>query len=128
MTTPATLTMSLEDYEALVALARRGVVTPEQATALQTFLRSLEAANGFTRSSLWIQWQEQDQPVPPTTRFPAVWPPELRYFLELTSRPISRVDVDKVIAVKARKPTNILVTSDPAALVGWTKVADYFVQ
>lgn len=123
----ATFNLTQEQYEALVALAQLGAATPDKLRALNTFLKSIESLNGITRSSLWIQWQEMDQPLPPTTNFPAVWPPEMRFYLELITRPIAKADVNAVVQRQARKPTNVLVTPDPGGLVGWTPVDAFFV-
>jgi len=76
---------------------------------------------------LWIQWQEAGTPLPPETNFPKTWPPQLRFRLELISRPITRADVDEVLAKKAINPVTVLVTSDPAALLGWTNLESWFV-
>lgn len=124
---PFPLQLDQQGYEALIALARKGASTPDEARRLDTFLVSLEKNNGINRYGLWVQWQEQDQPLPPTTRFPEVWPPNMRFFLELISRPIARVDVDAVLKQQARKPTNVLVTKDPGAIVGWTAVDQFFI-
>lgn len=120
-------TLSQEQYEALVALARIGAATPQQKRDLEAFLEPIEKAAGITRYKLWVQWQEADAP-PPKGEFPETWPPELRYYFELLSRPIARTDVDRVLVLRARNPVNVLVTPDPAALVGWTKLEDFFVQ
>lgn len=124
---PFPLSLNQQDYEALIALSRKGATTPNGARRLDTFLRSIEKANGVTRYGLWVQWQEQDQPLPPTARFPEKWPPEMRFLIELISRPIARVDVEAVLKQKARKPTNVLVTKDPGALVGWSSLDQFFI-
>lgn len=122
----ATFNLSQEQYEALSALARRGATTPDMLRALDAFLRQIERDNGISRYGLWIQWQEMDQPLPPNIEFPKTWPPEQRFYLEMLSRPIAKADVDKVLALKARKQTNVLVTPDPAAMVGWIDYETYF--
>jgi hypothetical protein len=127
-------TLSQEQYEALVSIARLGTqdangnVLSDKARNLDAFLKDIEKSNGVTRSSLWIQWQEIDSPLPPTTRFPEVWPPEMRFFLEFISRPIAKTDVQEVVKKKARNPITILVTPDPGAQVGWTPLDQYFLQ
>jgi len=123
-----TFTLSQEQYEALVAYAQRGASSPSDAVALDAFLQDIEASNGITRHTLWIQWQEQDQPLPPSASFPSSWPPSLRYRLELLTRPIARADVLQVLATRARKPVNVLVTPDPGATLGWTRLEDFFHQ
>lgn len=130
----AALTFSLtqQQYEALIALAREGTkdadgnVVQDKALRLDAFLKSIEKDNGITRHALWVRWQETDSPLPPTTNFPEVWPPLLTHYIELISRPIARADVDAVVAAKARRPLTVMVTKDPAALVGWTTLDDYF--
>jgi hypothetical protein len=124
---PFPLQLAQQDYEALIALARKGAATPDEKRRLDTYLISLEQSNGITRYGLWVQWQEQDQPVPPKARFPETWPPNMRYYLELISRPIARCDVDAVIKQQARNPINVLVTKDPGAVVGWTQVDQFFI-
>lgn len=127
------LSLEQQEYEALIALSRAGAKDAEGNTDLNklrdidSFLKAIEKKNGIVRSALWIQWQETDQPLPPTTNFPEVWPPELRFYLELVTRPIAKADVMKVLEVKARKPLSVLVTKDPAAQVGWTELDTFFV-
>lgn len=127
------LTLSQEQYEALIALAQKGTldgtgaVIPDQARVLDNWLRLIEKANNIKRSILWIQWQEADTPVPTTARFPDKWPPELRYKLEFITRPIARADVEAVLKLKARKPVGVLVTPDPGAVLGWSTLDSFFV-
>lgn len=121
-------TLDQEQYEALISLARKGVGgDPLELTRLDRFLRSIEKANGITRSFLWVQWQELSAPLPPGTKFPEVWPPELRKAIELISRPIAKADVLQVLEKYASEPMTVLVTKDPAALVGWTPINTFFV-
>lgn len=122
------ISLSQEYYEALIALARLGAQTPDTNRTLDSFLRQIEQTNGIQRSILWIQWQEKNTPLPPQTAFPDVWPPELRYYLELVTRPITYQDVQEALKKKASQPINVLVTSDPGAQLGWTKLDDYFTQ
>lgn len=121
-------TLDQQQYEALIALARAGTSGDlEKSRRLDEFLRSIEAANGITRSLLWVRWQEMDQPLPASTRFPEVWPPEREHLIELIGRRVAKADVDAVLAARATKPVNVLVTPDPGARVGWTEVDNYFV-
>ena len=124
---PFPLQLSQQDYEALIALARKGAASAEEQRQLNDFLRRLETNNGITRYGLWVQWQEQHQPLPPTARFPEKWPPEMRFYIELVSRPIARADVEAVLKQKARKPVSVLVTRDPGAIVGWTELDQFFI-
>jgi len=126
------LTLSQEQYESLISLARRGTYDPDgtpnadKSRDLEAWLNLIEKANGIKRSLLWVQWQEAGSPLPATASFPTSWPPNLRFMIELLTRPVSKSDVDAVLAQKASKPINVLVTSDPGAELGWTTVADFF--
>ena len=124
----ATFILSSEQYEALIAFARQGASTPDQSRSLNNFLEQIEKASGIKRYKLWIQWQETDQPLPPTAQFPHSWPPEMRYYLELLSRPIIKSDVTDVLTAKARKPVNVLVTPDSGGVLGWMTADMYFLQ
>lgn len=121
-----TFTLTQEQYEALIALARRGATTDEQLRSLGVFLQTIERANGVTRSFVLVQWQEMDAPLPAGTTFPEVWPPDMRWPIELISRPVARADVDAVLRVRAINPTGVMCTRDPAGIVGWIPVEDFF--
>jgi hypothetical protein len=129
---PFPISLGQEEYEALVALARRGTldshgqVNADEARKLNSYLVMLEKKSGITRYALWVQWQEQDAPLPPGVNFPSSWPPKMREYLALTSRPIMRTDVITVLKNRALNPTNILVTKDPGATVGWTELNAFF--
>jgi hypothetical protein len=129
----ATFTLTQEEYEALIALARRGtwdrdpIRQQQRAVQLDSFLRQIEKENGITRYGLYIQWQDPTAPLPPGTNFPETWPPNLRYYLEFISRPIMQADVMAVVNARTPNAQNILVTPDPAALLGWTPIAQFFV-
>jgi hypothetical protein len=126
------MSLPQSDYETLIEFARRGTldakgnVLTESALALDSWLKDLERRNGIHRSALWVQWQEQDAPLPVGTNFPDRWPPELRKYLALTSRPIIKSDVVALLSNAAKNPTNVLVTRDPAATVGWTQLDIFF--
>lgn len=127
--TAITFTLSQEQYEALVSLARAGVTgNADKSRQLDSFLKSIETANGVTRDGVWLQWQEMDEPLPPGTRFPAVWPPEKRWYIEFVTRRVTRADADEVLNVRARKPINVLCTRDPGARVGWVEIDSFFVN
>jgi hypothetical protein len=120
------LTVTQEEYESLVTLARAGATTPEKQRQLDAWLKLIEKKNDITRYQLWVQWQEADSPMPPNTNFPEVWPPEMRALIQQFSRPVSKADVEVLLEKKARKPVTVLVTSDPAATLGWTALDAYF--
>lgn len=126
------LSLDQQDYEALIALSRKGAIgddgtiDPNKLRQVDSFLRVIEVKNDIVRDGVWIQWQEADQPLPPNVDFPEVWPPQLRFYLELTTRPVAKADVDEVIKAKASKPVTVLVTRDPGAVVGWTDIDSFF--
>lgn len=122
-----TVTLDLEQYLALTSLARLGADTPDKKRVLESFLASIDAANKQQRYTLQVQWQELNTPLPPTTDFPAVWPPEMRAVVERTDRVIAKSDVMKAVNAKSKDPTNILVTKDPGGIVGWTRIDDFFI-
>lgn len=129
---PFSIQLNQADWETLIEYARQGTLNADgsvmqtKALGLDAWIRMIEKANNLSRYVLWVQWQEQGAPLPPGTDFPDRWPPELRHLITLVTRPITRSDVDAVLATLARQPTNVLVTSDPAANVGWTELAVYF--
>lgn len=152
------VTMTYQEYESLVALARKGAQLegtmrafesdptlrrlwekgrtqygwdPNLVRELEAFLKSIEKHNSITRYFLAIRWTEAGEALPARvagapTMFPENWPPVLESSVELMTRPISRVDVDAVIAARAKKPLDVMVTIDPGKRVGWTPVDDYF--
>jgi len=134
MTAPSSISLTLEQYEALISLARRSTVNPDnsidqqQANVLDAFLLEIEQDNDITRSSLFIRWQDPTAPLPPGIRFPETWPPSLQYFLQLLTRPIAKSDVIALVAARTSNAVNIMVTQDPAGLVGWSKLEDFFVN
>jgi len=109
------------EYTALVALARTGASAENRVPELETFLRSIEKKNEVTRYFLLVRWQEADQKMPPTTRFPASWPPYLQQTIERIDRPIARVDVQEVLDTFATNPVTPMVTIDPQGIYGWTE-------
>lgn len=129
---PFPISLAQEEYEALVELARQGTlnidgqVDAEKARRLNSYLVMLEKKSGITRYGVWVQWQEVDAPLPPGTNFPKQWPPELRAFLALTSRPIAKSDVLTMLKNRSRNPMSILITRDPGATVGWTELDIFF--
>lgn len=119
------VTLTLEEYEALASISRKSA-DPDALRNVNAFLLEIERKNNIHRSFLWVQWQEAGYALPPTAKFPEKWPPELRFSLERTDRPISLADVQNVLRSKANKPVNVLVTADPGAELGWMPLADYF--
>ena len=119
----SSMTLTLQQYEALVALARQATA---DSRTLDTFLATIEQANGIIRDLVWVQWQEQGAPLPPGTSFPDTWPPQMRLKIELVSRSVARTDVEALLAARAVNPTSILVTCDPAGTLGYMTLDDFF--
>jgi hypothetical protein len=119
-------TLTQEQYEALVAMARKGADNPHQLTLVEQYLKTIEEDNGITRDFVLVQWQEQGAKLPVGANFPETWPPQLRQTIELVSRAIARADVEAMLEVKANDPIDVLVTRDPAGLVGWATLDDFF--
>jgi hypothetical protein len=126
------LSLEQAEYETLAEYARQGTldaegnVIPEKARGLDAWLRMIEGKNDVHRYYLWVQWQEQGAALPPGVSFPERWPPSLRSFIALTTRAICKQDVLDVLSSQARQPTSVLVTTDPAAIVGWTELGVHF--
>ncbi len=120
------MNLTTEQYVALITLARKGV-SIEQAHTLESFLKQIDKENNITRHTLLVQWQERDSPVPPGSRFPDKWPPELRTLLERLDRPISKADVVTAVHKASNNPHTILVTRDALGIVGWTSLDLFFV-
>jgi len=120
------VTLTLKEWEALVSFARAGSTSTEQTRQIDAYLRTVENRNNIKRYYLVVQWKEAGYPLPPTAKFPSPWPPELRFTLERTDRPIARADVEKVLSIKAKKPVTVLVTTDPGGELGWQPIDTYF--
>jgi hypothetical protein len=121
-------TLTQEQYEALVALARKGALAEgvEPPRTLEIFLKEIEKKHGITRSFVLVQWQELGQPLPIGTFFPTTWPPQLRQSIELVSRPVAKSDVEAMLAQRARKPFEVLCSRDPSGVLGWTPIDQFF--
>jgi hypothetical protein len=124
---PSNLTLTITQYTALVALARVGAVMQNaDQTALEQFLVSIEKANGVTRYLLWVRWQELDEPLPSNVSFPTTWPSNLSQMIQIINRPVALTDVQAVLTSKAKNPTNVMVTPDPNAALGWSTLNQFF--
>lgn len=115
------VTLSRNQYESLLAAANGD--TTVDVSSLQ---KTVDAVNGIRRYFLYIRWQDLGGEKP--TRIEIAngtgWPPEMTFQLTL-DRPISREDVDQVLATQATNPVDPTVTSDPQGIVGWTLLDDW---
>lgn len=118
----ANVTLTRAQYDALLALA-----STTSASEARTLRRTIDQANGITRYFLYIRWQDVGGKPPARVELGKGWPANQTYQLEL-ERPISRADVDDVLRNNASNPVSVMVTPDPAGVVGWTLVDDYDFQ
>lgn len=117
------MTLTLEQYESLIALARAGA---KDKVALEQWLKVIEQQNGVVRSFVLVQWQEASAELPAGTKFPTVWPEKLRASIELTTRAICRFDVEQLLKARANEPLTVLVTTDPTGKLGWCTLDQFF--
>lgn len=121
-------------YAALVAGARAySAASVGSVLALEEFLKEMELQNGIVRRFLAIRWQETAAPLPPrvagrATRWPDNWPPELDGTIERIGAPITKREVGDWIQNHAKRPSVVMVTSDPARRVGWSSLESFFVD
>ncbi len=127
MTTPDPKTgeplvaMTLEQYQALSSLALQGANNPR---GLADMLAEIDKRNTLERYIAVIRWQELDSP-PPGIKYPVEWPPSMTIILN-QPKPISRAFAETSLAAAARRPTNALITKDPAGKVGWSTFDVFF--
>jgi hypothetical protein len=121
-------TLTQEQYEALISLARQGTVSDaNKSRQLESWLRLIEKENGVVRDLVVVLWQEMNAPLPAGTFFPTNWPPNLKRTVELTTRRVARADVDKVLEAHADAPTSVMCTRDPAGVLGLTPIDQFFI-
>lgn len=120
------ISMSEEQYEQLVGLARKGLSDNEAQRMLEDFLRTIEQANGITRYLLWVRWQEVGQIHPVNQPFPDGWPPTQQVRIERLSSPVTRAQVEAVVSSRGINPTGTLVSEDPGGQLGWSTIDQYF--
>lgn len=119
------IVLKQDEYASLVALARQGMGEDTQPLD-KLLLEPIEQRNGIKRYLLVVQWQDAAGVVPIGAEFPRKWPVELRTTIEQLDVPISRLQVEELVALRANKPVSILVTPDPNGLVGWSTLDQWF--
>lgn len=120
------ITMTDEQYEQLVGLARRGMDANDGQRSLNDFLVTIEESNDIVRYLLWVRWQEVGQVHPVNKPFPDGWPPTQQVKIERLSTPVSRADVEVAVADRGVNPVGILVSEDPGGQLGWSTIDQYF--
>ena len=123
-------TLTQEQYESLIAMARKGIPASDAAAGRRftEWLKLIEKANGIERDVVTVLWQELDQPLPPGVMFPTTWPPTLKYTVELVTRRVARADIDAVLEERAKNPTSVLCTKDPDGIYGLTPIDAFFIR
>lgn len=94
----------------------------ESAVRFAELVAKINQRNDLNFCTLWVQWTERGQRVPVGASFPDRWPSEWRYRIDLFNRMPTRSDVTEVLTRRSSRPVDVLVTYDPAALVGWTQL------
>lgn len=94
----------------------------EHAVRFAELVAKINQRNELNFCTLWVQWTERGQPLPIEASFPMRWPAEWRYRLDLFNRTPTRRDVVEILSRQASRPVDVLVTYDPAALVGWSRL------
>lgn len=113
------ITMSRAEYDALIAAGLAA-----DTTEIERLQAIIDETNSITRYRLQIRWQDIGGTRPTHIELGLGWPTDQSFLLEL-ERPIERADVDTVTSTQAQNPVSIMVTRDPAGVVGWTLVGDY---
>ena len=122
-----TIELDVHEYEALIRAARAGVASSGgDVVGFENVLARIDARNGVIRSILCVLWSETGVSLPEGTRFPGAWPQHLSARIEQFTRPIARVDVERVLASRASRPTRVFVTPDVEGRRGWTSLDTYF--
>jgi hypothetical protein len=119
------ITLSQQEYEDLVTLAKRTLNTPEL-RAFESSMAVIERRNGIEVSILALRWTEAGSPNPPHYTFPQSWPPEQEAVMRKVGGPITREEVEAELEARAKVPVTVLVSPDPGAELGWTTLDDFF--
>lgn len=114
-----TVSMSRSHYEALLAAAMES--NEEAALEIST---AVDAENSIRRYIMWIRWVNVGGAVPSRVELGVGWPPEQTFTLRM-ERPISRLDVEEVLAQRAVNPASVMVTRDRRGVTGWTLLDAY---
>mgnify|MGYP001388193757 CR=1 FL=1 len=118
-----TVTLGVQDYLALVHLARRG--TEDNAT-LEAAVARINAANGLVRYALAVRWRDKDAVGDvPSVEFPESWPPYLMAVLD-KGLPVSKADVTAMVYARTPRYFGIQVSRDLSGTVGWQDLEVYF--
>lgn len=118
--------LTQDQFTTLVSLARRNIASSDDLRKLNVFIDSILKKNNIKHFLLWVRWKNAGELLPVTLNFPKVYPPTLEFCLESFERPISRSDVQEMLDKQGKTTIEVIVTTDPAKLVGWTRIDDYF--
>lgn len=78
--------------------------------------------NGEKIYKLSVRWK--DVGGRPPVNYAGDWPPQTIHTIK-QGHPVSRMDVDDLIATRGTNPADVQVTRDPNAVVGWTFIEGY---
>lgn len=112
--------MSRANYETLLTAA-----TASNAAAAAEVAAVVDRENGVRRYLLHIRWINVGGQIPSRVELGLVWPATSTYTLRKEDTPISRLEVDEVLAANATNPVSVMVTKDPNGEVGWTELDVY---
>jgi hypothetical protein len=113
------ISMSRANYETLLTAALAG-----NAAAANEVSTVVDRENSIRRYVLHVRWINVGGQGPSRVELGRGWPPESTYVIRAES-PISRLQVDEVLAQNATNPISVMVTRDPNGVVGWTEVDVY---
>jgi hypothetical protein len=116
------ITMTRTEYDALINASQAAVDAGDSNLDVLSLRNTVDEANGITRYFLLVRWVNAGDNQRP--QLGQTWPPTLEHNIEL-ERPISRADVDQVLADQASNPVTVLVTRDRQGVVGLTALDDY---
>lgn len=117
-----TITMTLDQFDALSALAIKGA---DDANLVQDFLTKIAEENGLKVYRLRVAWKDPGAVIPVNQAFPGDWPPKVTTILEQKT-PFTRKQVEEVVFQESPRATLILVTKDLSGRNGWTSLETYF--
>lgn len=118
--TPISITLNPEEYLALVRLAEQAAIAAGKWPTLRAFLQDIERANNIERQELLVCWLVRGKPLPSDAVFPQSMPVDQKLVVNSIGKPIAKKDVLAALDNLGVDYGTVLVTHDPAGLVGWT--------
>lgn len=120
------VTVTDDEWNQLVGLAQQSL-SGESLRELASQLIEIERRNEIRRYQLLVRWTEVGVPLPASTTFPTTWPASYQAVLRKINVPITRAEVEQCVSDRARHAVGaVLVTDDPAGIIGWSDLDTYF--